>query len=72
MKTFFRSQPHHPDHQVVRQDAALEDGGISPKGAGADGAGSHLRLAPGDPIFTGGSSPENTPLTGETPVKGVI
>src|SRR3989304_5574277 len=55
MKTFFRSQPHHPDHQVVRHDAALKDGGICPKGAGADGAGSHLTLAPGDPVFTGGS-----------------
>ncbi|MFH1602844.1 MAG: hypothetical protein ABIH03_02940 [Pseudomonadota bacterium] len=38
MKTFLGSQPHHPDHQVVRQDAALENGGIGPEDAGADGA----------------------------------
>ena len=55
MKTFFGGQPHHPDHQVVRQDAALENGGIGPEGAGADGAGSHLTLAQGDPVLTGGS-----------------
>ena len=55
MKTFLGSQPHHPDHQVVCQDAALENGGIGPEDAGADGAGGHLALAPGDPVFTGGS-----------------
>ena len=55
MKTFLGGQPHYPDHQVVCQDAALEYGGIGPEDAGADGAGSHLTLAPGDPVFTGGS-----------------
>ena len=55
MKAFFSSQPHHPDHKVVRQDAALKDSGIGPEGTGADGAGSHLTLAPGDPVLTGGS-----------------
>lgn len=55
MKTFLGSQPHHPGHQVVRQDAALENGGIGPEDACADGAGSRLTLAPGDPVFTGGS-----------------
>ena len=55
MKTFFGGQPHHPDHKVVRQDAALKNSGIGTEGTGADGAGSHLTLAPGDPVLTGGS-----------------
>lgn len=53
--TFLGSQPHHPDHQIVCQDAVLENAGICQEDTGADGAGNHLTLAPGELVFTGSS-----------------
>ena len=48
-------EPGHPDHEVVGQDAGLEEGGVSPEVRGADAACGNLIFRPFDQVFAGGT-----------------
>ena len=52
-ETIFIVEPHHPNQQIVGQDAGLEDGGVGPKILCQNASGGHLPLAPFNPVFTG-------------------
>jgi hypothetical protein len=47
------SKPHHPNQQIIGQDAGLEQGGISPKILRQNTPRGHLVFAPFDPILAG-------------------
>ena len=53
----FIVEPHHPDLQVVCQNAALKKSGIGPEILGKDTSRCHLVFAPFNPVLTGGTFP---------------